>query len=266
MKILIVGSGDIGTAVAHALQDKGDDVIALRRNPPREHNMIQYIQVDITDKESLEALDNDFKYLLFIVAPESRDEQTYKKVYEVGLTNMLQLFPKAIFLFVSSTAVYGQSQGEWVDEESETKPTNFRADVLLKAENAVQEHNKKNCIIRFSGIYGRGENHILKKLKEKQDIQFEPPYFTNRIHREDCVGVIVYLLDLHYHDRLPHQVYIATDKLPLPLYEWASLKAKEHSLPLPKKAYHDKQSPQNKQLSSQRLQELGYQFKYPYFH
>jgi len=260
MKILIVGSGDIGTAVAHALDDKGVEVTALRRSLPTYHD-IKYIQADITKMESLKALDTDFTHVLFIAAPDTRSETAYQSLYAVGLLNVLNLLPQATFMFISSTAVYGQSQGEWVDEDSVTKPTNFRGKILLEAEKAVLSHNKKNTVIRFSGIYGRGGNHILAKLKKKQAIQYEPPYFTNRIHREDCIGVILFLLE-HY-AKYPYRIYLATDSNPLLLYEVASEIAKKHDLSVPEKVYHDGASNQNKRLRNGRLKELGYMFKYP---
>lgn len=262
LKILIIGSGDIGTAVASALEDKGHAVTALRRNPPSEHT-IKFVQADITQRESLEKLDMDFSYVLFIAAPDRRSEEAYRDLYDVGLINALQRFNESMFIFISSTAVYGQSEGEWLDEEAETEPTNFRGKILLKAEDAVLSQNEKNIVIRFSGIYGRGENHILAKLKKEQEIQFEPPYFTNRIHRDDCIGVVLFLLEKSYHDSLPNRLYLATDKNPMSLYELASHIAKQNALPFPQKQTLDIHANQNKRLSSRRLEALGYQFKYP---
>ncbi len=265
MKILIVGSGNIGTAVAYALSKKGDDVTILKRSPAGYHD-IKYIQADTTKQKSFKMLNSDFEYVLFIAAPDTRSEETYKDLYEIGLTNALSFFHTSTFIFVSSTAVYGQSQGELVDENSHARPNNFRAEILLNAEQKVLSVHEKNIVIRFSGIYGRGESHLLPKLKNSQEIQFEPPYYTNRIHREDCIGIIVFLLEKLYHDSLDDNIYLATDKSNLTLYALATKIAEQHGVPHPKKLILDKKANQNKRLSSKKLEKLGYRFKYPTYH
>jgi len=262
MKILIIGCGDIGTAVAYKLIEKGYVVSALKRNPPLKEDGVSYIKADILDKVSLQGIEKDFEKILYILSPDSRSEEDYKKVFDEGLENVLGHFSENVFTFISSSVVHQQTAGEWVDEESIMIATNMRSEVLQKAEEKVLSHNLENSIIRFSGIYGRGGNHLLKKLKNGEAMQYSPPYFTNLIHKEDCVGVIVFIMTGQFEER----VFIASDRNPMPLYDVACLVAKEHNLPLPKKNILASDAKQNKRLSSERLVKLGYQFIYPSYH
>ncbi len=265
MSILLIGCGDIGLAVAYALKEKGYDVAALKRNPPKDKDGIQYIKADITDKKSLENLNKDYAQVLYIVSPDSSVESAYKSVFDEGLTNALEYFSQSSFTFISSTVVYGQTSGEWVDESSIMIEGNMRSKVLLRAEALVSMKQEDNTIIRLSGIYGRGGNRILKKLQAEEAFPFQPPYYTNRIHKEDCVGVIVFIMIEKFKRQLEEQVYIATDSNPLSMYEVASLVALENTLPSPEKKYLEKDANQNKRISNKRIIALGYRFKYPSF-
>jgi len=72
---------------------------------------------------------------------------------------------------VSSTSVYGQNRGEWVDEDSETRPTSDGARWLVAAEERIWEANEANCVVRFSGIYGPGRDWLLRRLIQGEPIQ-----------------------------------------------------------------------------------------------
>ncbi|MCH9812716.1 MAG: sugar nucleotide-binding protein [Epsilonproteobacteria bacterium] len=266
-KVLIIGSGDLGMGVANSLIEEGHEVSVLKRTPPIKKEKLLYIKADMTDHKTLQDMVVDFDHVLLVVAPDSRSEEAYVSLFDTGVTNILQLFadknPKASFLFVSSTAVYAQAKGELVDEKSLTNPINYRGKILLKAENRILAHNQKNCVVRFSGIYGQGRNHIVEKLKKGEPIQSTPPYYTNRIHREDCIRVLLFLLKKQFDDVLSHNLYLATDHDSLSMYDLALHLAKHYDLKAPQKAILKEDASQNKKLSNQRLLEEGYVFKYP---
>ena len=74
--------------------------------------------------------------------------------------------------YLSATSVYGNHNGEWVDEKSETKPTTNNGVSRLNAENQWLEFSKENNlplqIFRLSGIYSNLTNNILTRLKSGQ--------------------------------------------------------------------------------------------------
>ena len=101
--------------------------------------------------------------------------------------------------YLSATSVYGNHDGKWVDESSETKPTSINGIKRLKAENQWLQFSDKNKlplqIFRLSGIYSM-QNNILKRLIERQAklIKKENQFFS-RIHLEDIANILFFSMD-----------------------------------------------------------------------
>jgi len=96
-------------------------------------------------------------------------------------------------------------------------------------------------------------------------IQQIPPYYTNRIHQLDCVGVLAFLLELRLAGVALEQCYLASDDDPAPLWEVISWLAERMSCPPPIIKSLENKSLMNKRCNNQRLTNLGYQFHYPCF-
>ena len=282
-KILIVGCGAIGSALAEVLARQGHQVTGLKRNPPRpsgEEGGIHHVAADISSSSDLANLDTDFTQVFFIVSPDARNEASYRAVYETGLNNLLDKLPKAHWLMVSSTSVYGQTQGEWVDEESIAEPDNIASRLIRQAEQRLTAFNPNNIVVRFSGIYGLGREYLLRQALQTPEIQQSPPYYTNRIHQQDCIGVLVFLLEQHLAGRALDQYYLASDDDTAPIWEVMSWLAERLHCPPPTAkdggsvAIGREPMPptfkavgtdagMNKRCSNSRLKALGYQFHYP---
>ena len=266
MKILIVGCGDIGTKVGYKLLKEGHTVHALKRIPPSDTNTIFYIKTDITDESQIKSINTDYDMVLFIPTVDSRTQEAYTELYDVGLNNVLSHFSrknnKTVFIFISSSIVYSQNKGEEVSEETTLlEGVNFRADILMQAEQRVLQHNEKSIVLRFSGIYGRGEQHMVKKLKKKTPVQETPPYYTNRIHVDDCVNSILFMIEKSTKEKLAKHIYNVTQTKVLSLYEYACVVAKENGLGTPvKEIRKEKDTSQGKKISNKSLQSLGYKF------
>ena len=96
--------------------------------------------------------------------------------------------------YLSATSVYGNHDGEWVTEESETKPTSDSGIKRLHAENQwlkfSNENNLPLQIFRLSGIYSI-QNNILKRLISGQaKIIKKDNHFFSRIHVEDIANIL----------------------------------------------------------------------------
>ena len=96
--------------------------------------------------------------------------------------------------YLSATSVYGDHNGEWVNEKSETKPSTLNGKNRLKAENDWRVFSKENNlplqIFRLSGIYSK-QNNILKRLKTGQaKIIKKEKHFFSRIHVEDISNIL----------------------------------------------------------------------------
>lgn len=267
-KILIIGCGAIGTVLGNTLSGKGHQVTGLKRNPSiLNDSRFNLFAADITFSNDLENLDTDFDHLFFIVSPGERTEKAYRDIYETGLNNLLNKFelsnapPK--WLFVSSTSVYGQSQGEWIDENSPAQPDNICSQLIRQAELRLMNLNQGHTIVRFSDIYGPGREYLLRMAKQSPAIQQYPPYYTNRIHQQDCVGVLEFLLEQRLAGVTLNSCYLASDDDPAPMWEVMTWLTQQMNVKAPVAKMVDNTSSMNKRCSNKRLKKLGYQFQYP---
>ena len=269
-KILIIGCGSIGTQLAHNLAAKGHDVTGLKRNPPKlDIGEVNYFTADISLAYQLEELPLDFEFIFFIVSPDGRNKESYQTIYEIGLTNLIDRFVKEgaspNWIFISSTSVYGQSEGEWVDEESIAQPDNITSQYIGQAEQQLMDLNPQNIVVRFSGIYGPGREYLLRMAKQQSVIQKDPPYYTNRIHQQDCIGVLIFLLEKSLAGVTLEQCYLASDDNPATMWDVMSWLTEHLSCKPPEAKVNDKEVVMNKRCNNQRLKTLGYHFQYPDF-
>lgn len=263
-KILIVGCGAIGSELAAVLSAQGHDVTGLKRQPPLSvSGSVHYVAADISSVADLADLDADFTQAFFIVSPDGRTEQSYRAVYETGLNNLLAKLPDVQWFIVSSTSVYGQTQGEWVNEDSVAEPENITSRLIKQAEQRLMASNPANIVVRFSGIYGPGREYLLRQAMQAPAIQQTPPYFTNRIHQQDCVGVLAFLLEQRLAGKALAQCYLASDDDPAPMWEVMSWLAERLHCPPPTVKTVDAGAGMNKRCSNAKLKALGFQFQYP---
>jgi len=263
-KILIIGCGNIGGALAKQLVMQGHQVTGLKRKPPTTRTAVSYIKGDVTNQKVFDGLTLDFDQVIYILSPGGNGFEGYKAVFETGASNTLKAFKDAgsnpAFIFVSSSRVYGQQAGEWINEESPTKPTDERGKILLAAEKQFLAFNDRTTIVRFSGIYGRS-NYFVNQLKTGVGIQKEPPYYTNRIHHEDCVRALAFIINKKSNGDKLRSIYLATDNDPATKWDVASFLAQSLTLPKPTALSVEKSASSNKRLENKRLMEEGFEFK-----
>ena len=266
-KVLIIGCGAIGTELGNQLAEKGHSVTGLKRNPPTTaDHKFKFIAADISASKTLDGLDKDFEYVFFIVSPNERSEKSYRDLYDIGLNNVLDHFKnqhKPKWFFVSSTSVYGQNQGEWVDEESAAEPDNVCSQFIRNAELQLINLNAGHTIVRFSGIYGPGREYLLRMAKQSPIIQKAPPYYTNRIHQQDCVGVLVFLLEQRLAGVVLNSCYLASDDDPATMWDVMTWLTQQLQCPAPTEKTEASEHEMNKRCNNSRLKALGYQFLFP---
>lgn len=267
-KILIAGCGDIGTPLAKLLIEKGHKVVGLRRKTRGSNpSVVTPFIADISSEKDLSTLDTDFDQVFFMIAPDQRNEVCYRAVYQVGLSHLIVHFSKRArlphWIFISSTRVYGETEGEWVDELTPVHPKGITGQYLHQAENRVRELGPDNIIVRFSGIYGPNRRRLIRLAQERTPIQRDPPYYTNRIHQEDCAGVLAFLFEALLAGKTLDQCYLASDDAPAPMLEVMSWIARQMNLGEVVQKTKGGQEKQNKRCRNDRLKALGYQLKYP---
>lgn len=206
--VLIAGAGDLGLRLAQRRALRGDAVLALRRQASAVdgvHANVRAVAADVVNGEGLAALPRRVDALVFCAAPDRREEAAYRALFIDGLQRVLDAVQAARIVFVSSTAVYGEDAGEWVDEATPPRPTAFNGRVLLEAEARV--HAAGGSALRPSGLYGPGRTMLLRRAQEGMPGR---RHWTNRIHLDDAAAALDALLD---RDRL-EPVYCASDDAP----------------------------------------------------
>ena len=265
--ILIVGCGAVGGQLAHNLAQQGHTVTGIKRSPRTNNadSAVRMVAADISQASTLTKIANDFDRLVFAVSTDGRTEASYKSVYQAGLDNVLAKFPNIPWLFVSSTSVYAQNQGEWVDEQAVAEPILLNSQLIRAAEQKITAANPSNIVVRFSGIYGSERRYLLDKAAQTPAIQQTPAYYTNRIHQDDCVGVLAFLLQQSLAGAVLEPCYLASDNDPAPLWEVMCWLAERQDCPPPVATPIEAHAVQNKRCVNRRLKALGYQFIYPSF-
>jgi nucleoside-diphosphate-sugar epimerase len=264
-KVLIAGCGDVGNALAARLIAEGCEVWGVRRQVAALREGVQPWRIDLTEPRGFGPPPAAFDYLFYAASADRRDEDHYRSIYVDGLRDLLAALRKAAcplrrVFFTSSTAVYGQSAGEWVDETSATEPLRFNGRVLLDAEAIVQEAPEVGINVRLSGIYGPGRTRLVRKVWNGEAIATRA--WTNRIHVEDCAGALHHLMRVAQ----PEGLYLASDDEPATAAEVVTWLSGELGVPAPPKPTpNDQPERLNKRCRTSRLRESGYRFELPTF-
>lgn len=223
--VVIAGCGDVGSRLASQLLAAGWEVHGLRRNVARLPEGVIGIAGDLFNKECPDTWPiGGVDCLVYCAAATDHDEAGYRKAYVQGLQHVLEWLgdygqePKHL-VFVSSSSVYGQQNGEWVDETSPTQAVGYSGQVMLEAEQVAFDSGIPATTVRLTGIYGPGREWLLSQVRQGYRVAVEPPLYGNRIHVDDAAGLLAYLL-LHVgQGGALEKVYIGVDNAPAPLAE-----------------------------------------------
>ncbi len=266
--ILLVGCGDIAQRLA-ALLRHDYALTGLRRNPSALPHFIESLPADVGDFASLaNALrQRSFDYVVVTLTPGERSAARYQQVYVEGMRNLLAALHAAPrLLFVSSTSVYEQDDGEVVDESTPAQGKGFSGRSLLEAETLVADSGLPATVVRFSGIYGARRGRLLTQVREGRVETSQAAQWTNRIHADDCARVLEHLIRRWQVGQFPAPCYIASDCLPVQAGEvWQWLVA-QIAVPDPLLGTDwQGQSATGKRCSNVRLLQTGFQFLYSDF-
>jgi len=263
MKILIAGCGDLGLKLAGRLIKAGHQVFGLRRKPCQGPYGLIWINADLKQPDTLVELPANLDGVIYMATPDEHTESGYRSLYVSGLGHLLEAIGQSFqgrLVYVSSTAVYGQRDGSWVDESSATEPRRFNGRVMLDGEQHAALWSADLAIARLGGIYGPGRNYLLRKACETSlQIQARPPVWTNRIHIDDAAGVLELLLDRQN----PAGVYNVVDEQPAPRHEVLGWLATELGQAAPELLDADNESDQGKRVAGEKIKAVGFELRYP---
>src|SRR5690554_6949904 len=224
--LVIVGCGDVGIALGRRMLEQGWQVSGLRRDPGQLPEGFGRIAADLTNAQRPADWPAKLDYLVSCPAAGRRDAELYRKLYVEGLQHMLAWVKEGRqklrhLLQVSSTAVYGQSAGEWVTENSAALADSPTAPLLVEAEDVALRSGFPASVVRLAGIYGPGRTRLIEQVRSGLHVPAEPPQYTNRIHRDDAAGLLAHLLLQADRGELLAPCYLGVDDEPAPLHEVA---------------------------------------------
>ncbi len=268
-RVLIVGAGYVGSALGGRLAARGDEVFALRRRPRAVPAPLRPVVADVTRPATLGAIPDALDAVVFTIAPDATTDEAYALTYVEGTSNLLAALdqrgirPRRI-LFTSSTAVYAQRDGEWVDEASVTEPVAFTGRRVLEGERAVAACGHPAVVLRLGAIYGPGRAGLVDRVRAgTATYPASGPSYGNRNHRDDCAAALEHLLDLP----TPAPLYLGVDPEPAELRVVLEWLAERVGAPPPRAspAAVGPRGATSKRASSHRLLATGFCFTYPSF-
>ncbi|MBV1779243.1 SDR family oxidoreductase [Paeniglutamicibacter sp. ABSL32-1] len=266
MKVLVLGAGDLGTEAGLRFRAAGHHVTAWRRRPEVLPTDFATRRVDLSDDAiALPAIDPDTDIVVFTPAAPERSEAAYRRTYLDAARRAFDALARdgvspRRFLLVSSTAVYGDAAGGWVDEDTAISPGTATARILAETEELVRASAATPVILRLSGIYGPGRNHLITQVRSGNARTPEKTVWTNRIHRDDAAAAIVHLCTM---DPTPAQLYLGVDHEPAGLAEVQEFLAESLGVPRPGTGAARVNRGGDRRLSNARLLSTGFEFTFP---
>lgn len=270
-RVLIVGCGYVGSALGQRLAADDHEVWGLRRRPVSMPPGVQPLAGDISSPRSLKELPADLDFVFYLVSPGGRDDPHYRAAYVDGVKGLRQALAQALrpprrLFFVSSTGVYAQRKGEWVDETSPAEPDHHSGRRLLEGESLALGGPIPATVLRLAGIYGPRRTRLVDRVRSgSATYAAGAPVWTNRIHRDDAAGALQHLMGLER----PEPLYLGVDCEPSPdraVLEWlAGVLGAPPPRPAPPGELPTRAGRSNKRCRNDRLLASGYVFRFPTF-
>jgi nucleoside-diphosphate-sugar epimerase len=267
-KLLLAGCGFLGEAAADFFFGAGWQVVALTASAESAAQLAgkpyPVGDADISSAQSLTSvreIHGTFDVVVHCASSGRGDAEAYRRVYVDGARALAETFPEARLLFTSSTSVYAQTSGEWVDETGPAEPDRETGRVLLEAEALARAAG--GCVLRLAGLYGPGRSVLLRKMREgSAALEKDGTRWINQIHRDDAARALLAVAQ----SGAPGTIYNVVDDTPATqrkVYQWIA-DFLGCALPPPGPAdLNRKRGWTSKRVSNARLRALGWAPEFP---
>lgn len=270
-RILIAGCGYLGEATARFFQCSGWQVAGLTASESTAAALVgrgvPAMACDFTDAEALAQIYGSLPspaFWIHCASTKGGDAEAYRRVYLGGLRSLLKCFPGCPGIFVSSTSVYSQIDGEEVDELSPADPHRETGRVLLECEDLALESG--SGAVRLAGLYGPGRSVLLRKfLDGSARIEGDGARWINQIHRCDAARALFHLMES---GRFGGGLFNVTDNTPLRQIDIYNTLARLLQKPVPPTAPPDpnrKRGLTSKRVLNHSLRSTGWAPEFPDF-
>lgn len=284
-RLLIVGCGDIARRALPDLRSRYR-VTALVRSrepaldrpagtPPLQGGDIELIEADLDRPESLAPLAGRAECIAHFVPPAgngSVDVRTRNLIAALGLRGRGAMLPQR-FVYLSTSGVYGDCGGEWVDEGRAPRPTTDRARRRLDAERVIGDWGERSkvevVILRVPGIYASDRLPLDRLIRGTPALAAGQDVYTNHVHADDLAAIVVASI------RAGRGVYNASDDGPMKMGDFFDLVADRAGLSRPPRVSRDEAErrvpkelfsfmSESRRLVNKRMKaELGVRLRYP---
>ncbi len=233
--VFIIGCGHIGRRVASVWISRGEKVSALVRSKESARALnamgIETVHGDLDDVHSLTGLSLENTLLYYFAPPPQQGSHDTRMAAFVSSLQTGAVPARCVL--ISTTGVYGDHGGAWVDETAALKPATDRARRRLDAENILRawgrEHGVAVVVLRVAGIYAP-ERLPVDRIRSGIPVvhEAECPY-TNRIHADDLMDVCIAAAERGIAD----EIYNVSDGTPGTMTEYFNAVADALGMPRP---------------------------------
>jgi nucleoside-diphosphate-sugar epimerase len=210
-RVAIIGCGYLGRELGRILASRGHRVMATTTTPARlpelEAAGMDARRIVSSDLAGIAGLMADCD-VVYLTLAAGRRSTSYREIYLAAAQNVVRAFPASPVtrvIYTSSTAVYAQDDGNWVDEFSPTEPTSENARALVETERALLDGAPVGIqvsVVRLGGIYGPGRSMLDFAERFAGQERSDGDVFLNLVHVDDVVAALVRLLDVPHHGQL----------------------------------------------------------------
>lgn len=280
-RLVILGCGYIGVAVARLARAAGLHVDALTRNAARAADLAELglkpVVADLATEAWHERIAPGADLVLNCVSAGSGGLDGYRRSYVEGMHSLAAWARRGrpdTLVYTSSTSVYPQSGGVGVDETAPTEGTSETGRILVEAESVLRGAEGvcgRWFILRLAGIYGPGRHHLLDQVRAgAAEMAGDGSHHLNLAHRDDISAAVMAAFAAPPPRR--DEILNVVDDTPTPKAEVVRWLASQTGQPAPcfsdgpANARRGFRSPPDRLISNARLKAaLGWRPRYPSF-
>ncbi|MBP0019986.1 MAG: SDR family oxidoreductase [Cyanobacteria bacterium SBLK] len=268
--VAIIGCGYVGSKVAHHWKTKGFTVTVTTTKPDRISELeaiadrISIVKGD--DPTGLKTVLQNQEVILLSIGAKTREESIYRNTYLTTAQNLVHLLSELPeirqIIYTGVYSLYGDRNGDLVDESFPVSPTSIRGQILWETENmllSAATETRKICILRLGGIYGR-DREIAKIFKRMagQTLAGKGANISNWVHLDDIVSAI----DFAREKQLGGIYNLVCDEQ-ITRRELLDRVCKNHNLPVISWDEQETNYLYNIRVSTQKIKDAGFQFIHP---
>lgn len=232
---MIIGCGDIGKRVAAGYLQQGTTIRGIVRSQASASTLktlgIEPIVVDLDSQISLRAITYQGCSVFYFAPPPRGGTKDTRMQHWLASIEPDNLPDKIVLL--STTAVYGDTGGDWINEESDTTPSTERGLRRLDAEQQLllwaKVHSVDAVILRVPGIYGPGRLPRERLEKARPVLNESECGYTNRIHSDDLAAICIAAANKASNG----EIFNVSDGNPSTMTDWFNQVADYLQLPRP---------------------------------